>query len=363
MKSAPFHSDTASGIRRFSGPVLVAILLLASGCVSGPDPTLPMVFPIHGTEEEIVPEKENVPGRNQDQGSTGAAVTSRSTERVIYNEAGIPVDEFAAEELVGADGTISQAGTPSGHYPAYSGDWGTPVFDEIRTSGFLETLISDQRHFYSRENAGPFMLSLGATGILANTRMDQEFADWYQDGVRSETTDDIAAFAKEFGEQWQMMGMYVGASLLGRTMSDDSMLAMWGDRSIRSMLVGVPPLLFMQRALGSSRPNDVPPDSHWDFWGDDNGASGHTFVGAVPFLVAAQMAERPAARATWTVLSTFAGWSRINDNDHYLSQVVMGWTLAWLATRSVGNSDASLMPEIVPVVVGETPGIGLSIRR
>ncbi len=129
------------------------------------------------------------------------------------------------------------------------------------------------------------------------------------------------------------------------------------------MLVGVPPLLFLQKALGSSRPNDMPPSSNWDFWADDNGASGHTFVGAVPFLVAAQLAEKPRRKAALMALSTLTGWSRINDNDHYLSQVIVGWWLAYAATQSVEDSDEDLNYEIAPIVIGDALGLEMIWRR
>jgi hypothetical protein len=227
----------------------------------------------------------------------------------------------------------------------------------------FEVLRSDQIHFYSRQNVRPGLRTLGAAAILANTTMDQEFADWYQDDVRSSSLDEIAEVAKSFGEQWPMVGAYLGASIGGRLVGDDTRLAYWGDHSLRSMFVGVPPLLLLQKTLGSSRPNDQPPSSNWDFWADDNGASGHTFVGAVPFLVAAQMTENRRAKATWIALSTLPGWSRVNDNDHYLSQVIVGWWLAYVATQSVERSAADLNYEIAPVFVGDSAGLEVIWRR
>ena len=225
-----------------------------------------------------------------------------------------------------------------------------------------KTLMDDQREFYFRQNARSAVFTLSTAAILANTTMDQEFADWYQDDVRTESLDDIADVAKLFGEQWPMVGLYVSTSVVGRWLDVDPRFAKWGDRSLRSMFVGVPPLLFLQKALGSSRPNDMPPTSEWNFWNDDNGASGHTFVGAVPFLVAAQLAERPAAKATWLALSTATGWSRINDNDHYLSQVIVGWWLAYAATNAVERSD-QLDYEIGPALIGDSLGIEATWRR
>ena len=223
-------------------------------------------------------------------------------------------------------------------------------------------LMDDQREFYSRRNVRPALFTLGGAAVLANTNLDQEFTDWYQNDVRSESLDDVADVAKLFGEQWPMVGLYVSASLTGRWLDVDPQFSNWGDRSLRSMFVGVPPLLFFQKALGSSRPNDMPPSSTWDFWADDNGASGHTFVGAVPFLVAARLAKRPSAKATWYALSTMTGWSRINDNDHYLSQVIVGWWLAYAATTSVERSDEQNY-EIAPALIGDSIGLEARWRR
>ncbi len=223
-----------------------------------------------------------------------------------------------------------------------------------------EVLVNDQRQFYSRKTLRPLIIGLSASAVLANTRMDQEFADWYQDNVRSNTSDDIAKFAKVFGEHFQMAGIFAVTSIGSRVLNVNPNIQVWSDRSLRSLLVGVPPLWLLQRSIGSSRPNDMPPSSNWDFWADDNGASGHAFVGAVPFLVASQLAERPVYKAGWIAASTLTGWSRINDNDHYLSQVVLGWCLAYASTQAIRRSDYDLGIEIRPQMIGSTPGAGIS---
>mgnify|MGYP002064113798 CR=1 FL=1 len=44
-------------------------------------------------------------------------------------------------------------------------------------------------------------------------------------------------------------------------------------------------------------------------------------------------ASRPAsARALAGVLSPLTGWSRLHDRKHYLSQVILGWAIAWEAS-------------------------------
>ena len=37
--------------------------------------------------------------------------------------------------------------------------------------------------------------------------------------------------------------------------------------------------------------------------------------------------------------SVLTGWSRINDRKHYLSQVVLGWTIAWNAVDAIHRDE------------------------
>ncbi len=224
------------------------------------------------------------------------------------------------------------------------------------------TLWADQKHFYSRENLPSLIGGLTVAAILANSSADGEVADWYQTRVRNEFTDDVSALAKPFGEQWPMMSLYLAASLIGRTGYASPRAQEWGERSFRSMLVGVPPLLLGQKLIGSSRPGETG-SSDWSFWNDSNGVSGHAFVGAVPFLIAGQLSDSTAAKMFWTIASTLPAWSRVNDNNHYLSQAILGWWLAQTVTRGMIPQTNSNNMQIQPWSDGERVGIGIEFRR
>jgi membrane-associated phospholipid phosphatase len=85
----------------------------------------------------------------------------------------------------------------------------------------------------------------------------------------------------------------------------------------------------LQNAIGASRPDED--DSRWRPFEDTNGVSGHSFMGAVPFITAAEMAENPYIRYSLYLGSMLCGWSRINDDRHYLSQAALGWWIAYLS--------------------------------
>ena len=114
----------------------------------------------------------------------------------------------------------------------------------------------------------------------------------------------------------------------------------------------------MLRALGASRPKED--DSSWRPFNDNNGVSGHSFMGAVPFIAAARIARKPYLRYFFYLGSMLTGWSRINDNSHYLSQAALGWWMAYLATACGDKAEG----EKGKVVIAPTPvadGVGFTV--
>ncbi|MDY0166212.1 MAG: phosphatase PAP2 family protein [Thermoguttaceae bacterium] len=120
----------------------------------------------------------------------------------------------------------------------------------------------------------------------------------------------------------------------------------------------------MQFLLGASRPGETDYRSQWKPFDDTNAVSGHAFIGAVPFLTAAEMTENLAARAFLYVGSACTAWSRVNDDAHYLSQVILGWYMAYLACRSVEATGEDMQTlSLVPLAGPELSGLGLVWRR
>ena len=89
------------------------------------------------------------------------------------------------------------------------------------------------------------------------------------------------------------------------------------------------------------------------------GMSGHTFLGAVPFLAVYSLTDKIWLRYTAVTLSTFVGISRINDDRHYLSQVIGGWSMAFIAAHTILRNQVPDKKMSLMV----TPGFcGLSIK-
>lgn len=213
---------------------------------------------------------------------------------------------------------------------------------ESAWSSMWDVVMLDHLHFYSSDRLKRMGIGYGIGGIMANTGVDEYIQDWYQEDVRSSRTDDVAEVAKLFGEGKYMIPLSLLAAGVGTripTESKASNIGRWGERTARAYAVGAPPVLLMQRVLGSSRPGEADYGSHWNPFNDTNGVSGHAFIGAVPFLTLARMRKDHPLRYIFYFASGLAGWSRINDNAHYTSQAFLGWFMAWEATGAVSESN------------------------
>lgn len=233
-----------------------------------------------------------------------------------------------------------------------------------RLLALKDDIVADYKHFYSIKELTKLALGVGMSGILANTSADGDFRDWYRDEVRSSGTDDLSDAAEQIGDIVVVAPILIGASLLGEfTFTKDtalgSIIGEWGMRSARALLVGSPSMVFLQYALGSSRPSEG--DSDWDPFHDNNSVSGHTFIGATPFIAAAQMSDNVYLKSLFYVASALPGASRINDDKHYLSQVILGWWLAYVAAESVEKTEEDKIV-ITPVVLRDGGGVRLTKR-
>ena len=162
------------------------------------------------------------------------------------------------------------------------------------------------------------------TCALPISSLDQDFSDWYQQQVRSPGTDDMASFWRGFGEGWvfipAMFGLGAAGALGDGPVADT--VREFGFRAGRTYAVGAPALILLQRGLGASRPGETPDQSHWRPFLDENSASGHAFIGAVPFLTAAEMVESPLLKGGLYVASALPAWSRVNDDAQDRKSVV-----------------------------------------
>ncbi len=222
----------------------------------------------------------------------------------------------------------------------------------------------DYRHYYSWPNLGLLGLGIGAAAPLANTSADSSFQRWYQRQARHGAVDSVADVVNYIGQLWVVAPVALEvAGLAGRAPEDyrtDGGLYEWSNRSLRAIATGFPPVVALYGILGASRPDRDA--SRWRPFNDHHGISGHTFMGAVPFLTAAAMTDNPWLKYPLVAGSMLTGWARVHMNRHYLSQVALGWWMAYLAVRSVGDTQAERGVTVVPTFHAGGPGVGLEVR-
>lgn len=212
--------------------------------------------------------------------------------------------------------------------------------------------------------------ALAVGGLMANTSADEEIQDWYRDDVRSESTDDFAESAEVLGDDW-VVPTFVVLGLVGELAAEGeagtagSGLTGWVRRTGRAAIIGLPSVYYLQQITGGNRPSDGL-GSGWEPFDGSHGVSGHTFLGAIPFLAIARMSDSRVVDTLAIAASTLAGWARMNDDQHYLSQVLLGWYVAWEATGAIERTHRRALGEgeeraytVTPVALPD--GAGLTV--
>ncbi len=237
-----------------------------------------------------------------------------------------------------------------------------------RISRAWTKIVDDYRNFYSCDSLVCITAAFGAGAVMANTGFDTTMQSAWQRGVEPTSLGTFFSGCKDIGEGRYALPIFgvaaaTGLALEGSPVGDA--VGGWGSRSLRIFVVGAPPLYALQWATGASRPDESSAGSQWHFFNDNNGVSGHAFVGAVPFLAAADMVESPLLKGTLYVCSTFVGFSRMTDNAHYPSQVFLGWYLAWASSMAVSRTEthfAGMELRVVPLPAADLGGLGLEAR-
>lgn len=226
-----------------------------------------------------------------------------------------------------------------------------------------EAVIRDYKSFYSLDRLTRLGIGFGVGAVGANTNIDTQVQNWYQDNIRSKRTDDFSKTVKVFGE-----GKYlIPLSLLSASINyfdAESPVGVWGVYTSRAYLTGTPALLLMQKITGASRPGETDHDSKWRPFDDNNGVSGHAFMGAIPFLTLANMYDDNKVVKYLAYAASFAtAWSRVNDDSHYLSQAALGWYMAFESVDAVFDADREKKNiSITPMIGRDSYGVSVQMK-
>jgi membrane-associated phospholipid phosphatase len=177
-----------------------------------------------------------------------------------------------------------------------------------------------------------------AVGLLAGTALlDQPTERWVQ-RHRSDGADDAAAVFRHMGQPEVFATVGLGTLAAGLITGNDD-LARAGGRISTSILLAGAITEGGKLTLGRARPNHSPNDAFrfHPFSGDASFPSGHT---TVAFALAASVSDevhRPWATVLLYSAAVGTGWSRMNDDKHWLSDVVAGAGIGIVSAKLVNG--------------------------
>ena len=219
------------------------------------------------------------------------------------------------------------------------------LLEQDRPTSLIGRMWDDQKYFYSAESLTLLGGGLIVGGAMANSSIDDGIHRHFQSSVRGATSDDwfeSLHASKELGNGMYTLPVFATAWAAGELFPDNALVetsGRWGERSLRGFVVGAPPLIIMQQLTGGSRPTETDENSEWHPFRDNNGISGHAFMGSLPFITAAKMTDNRGYKVLFYAGSAIAPLSRVNDNAHYPSQVALGWWMAYLAASAIDATD------------------------
>ena len=176
--------------------------------------------------------------------------------------------------------------------------------------------------------------AIAVGGLSALMLLDGPGQRFIQDR-RSARGDDWARAIRRVGQP-EVWGTVTLGLVAAGLVSGDADLTRSGGRLAATLALAGATTTLAKLALGRPRPNEsLDVDGYAPFSGQDAMQSGHT---SVAFALATALADdihRPWATVGLYTLATGVGWSRVNDNRHWLSDVAGG--------AIVGITSAKLM--------------------
>jgi hypothetical protein len=366
---------------------VASILLLLSGCrvpLLTPHALASATVPIQQVNKPVVesarfvkPVALHTPVETADglpgliDSGFGSSHLSEAERRMREAESHAPGDDDGfiyspmarSEEEMDLSGSLPWSFAPLTDAQTDPGDI-SGLLEQDRPAPLIGRMWDDQKNFYSAESLTLLGGGLIVGGAMANSSIDDGIHRHFQSSVRGATSDDwfeSLHASKELGNGMYTLPAFATAWAAGELFPDNAFVetsGQWGERSMRGFVVGAPPLIIMQQITGGSRPTETDESSEWHSFRDNNGISGHAFMGSLPFITAAKMTENRGYKLLFYAGSTIAPLSRINDNAHYPSQVALGWWMAYLAASAI---DATESPNarwrFYPYSTGDSSGM------
>jgi len=160
-------------------------------------------------------------------------------------------------------------------------------------------------------------------GLSALLLLDNSAQDYFQRN-RSTSSDNVAGALRHFGQPEVFGTVTLGLLGAGLVSGHDDLTRAGGRLAATLALAGIAST-GLKSAIGRPRPNESSDvDGFVPFSGQDAMPSGHTTVAFALATALADDIHRPWASVGLYTIATGVGWSRMNDNKHWLSDVTAG---------------------------------------
>ncbi len=199
---------------------------------------------------------------------------------------------------------------------------------------FSNNLQSSTAKLYTNRK---IIYAFALSGLMANTNIDEQIRTSYYTNLKASKNNRYSKLTKPLGNGRLMFSAYPIAYIVGKLFRIEA-LTDWSTKSSAATFISAPGLLMSQYVLGASRPHHGFGSYWWSGMDGKNGASGHTWVAAIPIITSAKMTENRLLKILLYSASTLTGISRINDDAHYTSQVLLGYAWAYYAVDSIFNT-------------------------
>ena len=202
----------------------------------------------------------------------------------------------------------------------------------------------------------------GGTTLVILT-LDEPVRDAAQE-MRSSGTDAVADVFRQVG--WAPVYLGVPALLTGAGLiAKDDALARAGGRMLASVVIAAAATQGAKRVLGRRRPLEEQGAQAFDLFAFDDAAlpSGHA-TGAFALAAAAAIeVDRPWLGAAFYAIAAGTAWSRINDDQHWLGDTVLGAAVGITSAHLVSGRWRlfNLRPPTILAAPNGAPALGFSV--
>ena len=211
--------------------------------------------------------------------------------------------------------------------------------------------------------------ALVGTGVAGMMFLDENLKDFAQDDMRSSTTDGIADWTRPFGDSKIMFPAMAGGYLVGAVTGSKRLTAA-SLLGLQSLAIAAGITEGVKNIAGRERPNKTDDAFNFNGWsGDDKSfPSGHaTHAFAVATVFALEYRDSYIVPPVAYGLASLAAYSRINDNKHWVSDVVVGAGIGFLVgvlTHRLSPFRPGSNPNIsfLPMVGRDKKGISIALN-